>query len=199
MQGETDLVSFVGEGWTLYTIELESVTGDADLTVYAVPEGSATRSMVGKSDSKQPLDHVSFSTEAVSDNYDVEAYGYLSSDYGLTVRAEALVFPDPQPPTAEQFKNYAYTLSDATLVRAKAAGCLACHAQATRVIGPSFKVISLRFKDVAGSKERLIAKVKDGGKGYWGEIPMPPYAPRVLDADIEALVQSILFGDSTAP
>jgi cytochrome c len=63
------------------------------------------------------------------------------------------------------------------------------------VVGPSFKAISLRFKDVAGSKDRLIAKVKAGGAGSWGDIPMPPYSPRVSDVDIDALVQSILFGD----
>jgi cytochrome c len=193
-QGETDLLSFVGDAWTLYTVELESVTGDADLTVYA--GDTATRRLIGKSDLKVPLDRVRFSTEAVPENHGVEVYGYLaSSDYGLSVRAEPLVLPEPPLPTADQFRSYVYTLSDATRLRAKAAGCFSCHAETTRVVGPSFKAISLRFKDVAGSKDRLIAKVKAGGEGSWGEIPMPPYSPRVSDADIDALVQSILFGD----
>lgn len=194
-QGETDLIFFVGDSWTVYTIELQSLTGDADLTVYAKPTDSSVRRLIGKSDLKSPQDGVSFSTEAAADPHDIEVYGYLGSNYGLSFQSKTLNLPDPQPPSAEQFRNYVYTLSDATRFLAKTNGCLACHAETTRVLGPSFKAISLRFKDVAGSKDRLIAKVKAGGKGLWGEIPMPPYSPRVPDVDIETLVQSILFGD----
>ncbi len=198
-QGETDLMSFVGTSWTLYTIELESLTGDADLTVYAVPADAATRRLISKSDSKTPLDRVWFQTEALAETHDVEILGYLSSSYGLSVLAQPLALPDPQLPTEDQFRNYTYVLSDATKALAKSSGCFACHAETTRVIGPSFKVISLRYKDIVGSKDQLIAKVKSGGRGNWGEIPMPPYSPRVPDADIEGLVQSILFGDPPAP
>lgn len=194
-QGETDLISFVGDSWTVYTIELQSVTGDADLTVYAKSTDSSVRRLVGKSDLKSPQDGVSFSTEAAADPHDIEVYGYSGSNYGLSFQSKALNLPDPQPPSAEQFRNYVYALSDATRFLAKTSGCLACHAETTRVVGPSFKAISLRFKDIAGSKDRLIAKVKAGGKGLWGEIPMPPYSPRVPDIDIEILMQSILFGD----
>lgn len=200
-QGETDLVSFIGDAWALYTIELETVTGDADVAVYSIDGDLTTRRLIGKSDLKQSQERVYFSTEALLENYQIEVYGVEASDYGLLVRATPLILPDPQPPSTEQFRNYIYVLNDATHNLAKASGCLACHAETTRVVGPSFKAISLRFKDVAGSKERLIAKVKVGGKGYWGEIPMPPYSPRVSDGDIDALVQSILFSDAmpTAP
>ena len=194
-QGETDLISFVGDSWTVYTIELQSVNGDADLTVYAKPTDSSVRRLVGISDLKSPQDGVSFSTEAVADPHDIEVYGYLASNYGLSFQSKALNFPDPQPPSGEQFRNYVYALSDATRSLAKTSGCLACHAETTRLVGPSFKAISLRFKDIAGSKDRLVAKVKTGGKGLWGEIPMPPYSPRAPDVDIETLAQSILFGD----
>lgn len=198
-QGETDLMSFVGDSWTLYTIELESLTGDADLTVYAVPADTGTRRLIGKSDLKTPLDRVWFQTEALPETHDVEVLGYLSSNYGLSVLAQPLTLPDPPLPTADQFSNYVYVLSDATRILAKSNGCLACHAETARVVGPSFKAISLRYKDTAGSKDQLIAKVKAGGKGYWGEVPMPPYSPRVSDADIDALVQSIVFGDPATP
>ena len=80
---------------------------------------------------------------------------------------------------------------------AKASGCTACHAINKKVVGPSWKDISMRYM-VGSSSERegLIAKVKAGGKGNWTEVtkgvPMPPYSPRVKDDDIAALVDFIL-------
>ena len=41
--------------------------------------------------------------------------------------------------------------------------------------------------------DRLIAKVKAGGKGAWGDVPMPPYSPRVPDADIKVPKDRVTF------
>jgi len=81
------------------------------------------------------------------------------------------------------------------LALAKKSGCLACHAIDKKIVGPGWKAVSDRYKG-KGAKADLIAKVKAGGKGSWTEVtrgvPMPPYSPRVSDANIEKLVDFIL-------
>ncbi|MGH8498958.1 MAG: c-type cytochrome [Methylococcales bacterium] len=71
-------------------------------------------------------------------------------------------------------------------------GCLACHKVDSKVVGPSFKEIAAKYEGNADAKAALIEKVKKGGSGAWGTIPMPPNSPRVSDADIETLVKWIL-------
>ncbi len=79
---------------------------------------------------------------------------------------------------------------------AKKSGCLACHAVDKKVVGPAWGDVSKKYKGDAGAKAALVAKVKAGGKGNWtevtGGVPMPPYSPRVADADIEKLVDFVL-------
>ena len=57
---------------------------------------------------------------------------------------------------------------------AKSKNCLACHAVANKVLGPSYKDVAAKYKGDAGAVEALVTKVKAGGKGVWGQIPMPP-------------------------
>jgi len=79
---------------------------------------------------------------------------------------------------------------------AKKSGCTACHAIDRKVVGPAWGDVAKRYKGDAGAKASLIAKVKKGGKGNWTEVtkgvPMPPYSPRVSDANIEELVDFVL-------
>jgi cytochrome c len=80
----------------------------------------------------------------------------------------------------------------AALDLAKKSGCLACHSIDKKIVGPAWKDVSAKYQGNAEMKDKLIAKVKAGGKGNWGEVPMPPYSPRVSDADIESLVTFVL-------
>jgi len=81
---------------------------------------------------------------------------------------------------------------DDALALAKKSGCLACHSIEKKVVGPAWKDVSAKYKGDASQKARLVAKIKAGGKGVWGQVPMPPYSPRVADKDIEALVGFVL-------
>ena len=74
---------------------------------------------------------------------------------------------------------------------AAASGCLACHTAEKRLVGPSFKEIADRYRQDKSAETNLMQKVKAGGKGEWGDIPMPPNA-HVKDADIRILAQWIL-------
>lgn len=57
---------------------------------------------------------------------------------------------------------------------AKAKNCMACHAVDKKLVGPAYKDVAAKYKGDAGAVDKLAAKVKAGGKGAWGEIPMPP-------------------------
>ena len=74
---------------------------------------------------------------------------------------------------------------------AKKYNCLTCHTVDKKVIGPSYQDVAAKYKGDAGAEAKLVAKVKNGGAGVWGQIPMPPNAT-VPDADIKALVKWVL-------
>ena len=69
--------------------------------------------------------------------------------------------------------------------------CMACHQIDKKVVGPALKDIAAKYKGDKTAEARLIKKVKEGGKGAWGEIPMPPNA-HVKDEDIKSMVHWIL-------
>ena len=71
--------------------------------------------------------------------------------------------------------------------------CLACHEADSRIVGPSFKEIALRYKGDAAAVPKLAAKVKQGGSGVWGNVPMPPNAALGAE-DINTLLRWILAG-----
>ena len=74
---------------------------------------------------------------------------------------------------------------------AKKSGCLACHAADKKIVGPSYKEVAAKYKGDAKAEAMLIEKVKKGGVGTWGQIPMPPNAA-VKDEDIKTLVKWVL-------
>lgn len=57
---------------------------------------------------------------------------------------------------------------------AKAKNCMSCHAIDKKLVGPAYKDVASKYKGDAGAVDKLAAKIKAGGKGVWGEIPMPP-------------------------
>ena len=70
-------------------------------------------------------------------------------------------------------------------------GCAACHAIDKKIVGPAYQDVAAKYKGDASAPAKLADKVKKGGVGVWGQIPMPPNA-QVSDADIQQLVDWIL-------
>ena len=85
----------------------------------------------------------------------------------------------------------ATALADAGEDLLKKSGCTACHAIDKKVIGPAYQDVALKYKGDAGAAAKLQEKVKKGGSGVWGQVPMPPNT-QVSDADIKTLVAYIL-------
>jgi len=75
--------------------------------------------------------------------------------------------------------------------------CLGCHAVDRKLVGPAFRDIAAKYKGDAQAQARLEKKVRDGGSGVWGVIPMPSH-PRMSDADIHTVVSWVLAGAPTS-
>jgi cytochrome c len=69
--------------------------------------------------------------------------------------------------------------------------CMACHQIDKKVVGPSYKDVAKKYKGQKDAGVKLADKVKKGGQGAWGQVPMPPN-PAVPDADIKKMVEFIL-------
>ncbi len=75
--------------------------------------------------------------------------------------------------------------------KAQASGCMTCHGIDKKIVGPAYKDVAKKYRNDKGAEARLVAKVKHGGKGVWGDVPMPPNA-HVKDEDIKSIVHWIL-------
>jgi len=68
-------------------------------------------------------------------------------------------------------------------------GCVACHAETQPRMGPAYSQVAERY--TAADVDRLVAAVREGSSGTWGDIPMPPH-PHVSEEDIEKIVRWVL-------
>ncbi|HVB47814.1 MAG TPA: c-type cytochrome [Burkholderiales bacterium] len=69
--------------------------------------------------------------------------------------------------------------------------CLSCHAVDHKLVGPAWKDVAAKYRGEKDAEAKLIAKVRHGGSGVWGTIPMPPN-PTPSDAELKQLVDFIL-------
>ena len=73
------------------------------------------------------------------------------------------------------------------------AGCLACHTKDKKLVGPSFKDIAAKYKGQADVATKLADKVRKGGSGVFGPVPMAPNSPdKISDKDLKEAVELIL-------
>jgi len=69
--------------------------------------------------------------------------------------------------------------------------CATCHAIDKKILGPAYKDVAAKYRGDKDALSKLSKKVKEGGAGVWGPVPMPPNSA-VSDADIKELVTWIL-------
>ena len=75
---------------------------------------------------------------------------------------------------------------------AKKDACVACHVvKGAKTVGPAYADVAKKYAGQKGAEAKLVEKVKKGGTGVWGQVPMPPNAA-VPDADVRALVKWVL-------
>ncbi|MSQ54037.1 MAG: c-type cytochrome [Betaproteobacteria bacterium] len=75
---------------------------------------------------------------------------------------------------------------------AKKYACTTCHVvKGAKTVGPTYADVAKKYAGQKGVEDTLAAKIKKGGSGVWGQVPMSPN-PNVPDADVKALVTWIL-------
>ena len=81
--------------------------------------------------------------------------------------------------------------ASAQLELAKQKNCLACHQVDTKLVGPAYKDVAKKYANDKDAAPRLAKKVREGGVGVWGQIPMPAN-PQVNEAESLQLVKWVL-------
>jgi cytochrome c len=74
---------------------------------------------------------------------------------------------------------------------AKTRNCMACHAADKKLIGPSYRDVAAKYASDKDAVTRLARKIREGGVGAWGQIPMPAN-PQVTADEATALARWVL-------
>jgi cytochrome c len=98
--------------------------------------------------------------------------------WGLTLAASAaaMIWGTPALAQEELFKKNA---------------CFACHAIDRKLVGPAYKDVAEKYRGQNDAPDKLYQKVRKGGQGVWGQIPMPPN-PIVPETDLKVMIKYIL-------
>ena len=74
---------------------------------------------------------------------------------------------------------------------AQKSACMSCHGVDKKIVGPAFKEVAKKYEGDKTAHDRLVEKVKTGGKGVWGPIPMPP-SPQVKPEEASKIIEWVL-------
>ena len=70
--------------------------------------------------------------------------------------------------------------------------CTTCHSIDKKIAGPALKDIAAKYRGDKEAQARLEKKVRSGGSGVWGKMPMPPAPKTVKDEHIKTIIQWVL-------
>jgi cytochrome c len=87
---------------------------------------------------------------------------------------------------------FAQSAAAAKALAAKNA-CMACHAVDKKLVGPAFKDVAAKHAGQPDALEKVSARIKSGGAGLYGPVPMPAQA-QLKDDELKLLAGWILAG-----
>lgn len=114
---------------------------------------------------------------------------YLAKYYGAASNTTTNPAPQTEPATVPPRPD-APLLLDGAKVAVKY-GCLACHNEKVKLVGPALNQIASKYRDDTGFREKIALQVTRGGSGQWGSIPMPPF-PKIPESEVKAVAEWIL-------
>ncbi|MEO5714629.1 MAG: PQQ-dependent sugar dehydrogenase [Luteolibacter sp.] len=172
--GSGTSVSHTGGGSELRAVATDA-KGAVTVARVALVQEQAQPSLVmeftGKPDKAGFGDPLSFSVKGAAD------------PAKLVVRARYI------PPTGHDAGGPQFAPDIEKLATSKQ--CFACHQVDKTSVGPAYLDVAMKYRDQPEAAAKLQAKVKAGGGGVWGEVPMPPQAA-VSDAEVQTLIRAIL-------
>lgn len=81
----------------------------------------------------------------------------------------------------------------ANLALATKHSCTACHAVDKKLVGPGYQEVAKKYTGQKDAEAALIASVRKGSTGKWGQVPMPANTTP-SDDEVKTLVKWILGG-----
>jgi cytochrome c551/c552 len=127
-----------------------------------------------------------------------DAHGNLADQmraYGPIIGVQTVAGAEPAAPTAAVAAAGGGDMARAGKAQALIAqsGCAGCHGYDNRLLGPSFVEVAAKYAGQATAVETLADRIKNGGGGVWGQIPMPPQ-PHVDAADARLIAEWLAAG-----
>ena len=141
--------------------------------------GHVTRSRLSRGEWSDNLKNMRERGASLSDAEIDVIVGYLAAYYGR----------DPAPAPAPD--TLAATSDDPVAKLLADNGCTACHEVAKKLVGPAFREVAQKYASDASAAARLAVKIRAGGEGAWGPVPMPPNAG-LSEADSKRLAEWVL-------
>lgn len=130
-------------------------------------------------------------TSQLPPNFVAQNYGDISPQFrGFTMMSAGIGEPAAATGNESPSKKHGYTLAQTN-------GCIACHGVDQKIVGPAYKEVAAKYRGSAGALDTLTHKVRGGGAGVWGDIPMPPQtAPS--ETDLQIILSWVLAGAPTS-
>ena len=125
---------------------------------------------------------------AIADEQVEPLADYLTRNYGVTTNS-AVPMGVAQP-ARQQTVPVRIPAADGPQVAAKY-GCLGCHSANTKIVGPAYREIAMKYKSDPDAAAKVEQQIHNGGSGKWGPIIMPPF-PQVTSAETRILTEWIL-------
>ena len=124
-------------------------------------------------------------TSKLPDGFVAQNYGDISTQFrGLSMMSATGGSAPTETTQSSQPRGF---------ILARSNGCTACHSLDQKIVGPAFHEVAAKYRKVDGALDALTHKVRAGGAGVWGSIPMPPQGlPN--DEDLKIIVTWILAG-----
>jgi cytochrome c len=80
----------------------------------------------------------------------------------------------------------------AAIALAQKYACVACHGMDKKILGPGFQEVAKRYAGRADGADYLAGKIRGGGTGVWGSVPMPAQA--LSPAEAKQIAQWLMDG-----
>ena len=185
--------------WWITTGVTERKLGNGESITVPEGEGSEVRAVAADGKSPNAVARISLTQQqaapqllltlvAKADSYSFgETVSFNVS--GIHNGAQAVVRARYIPSTGHDAGGPQFSQEINALITANL--CLACHQVDQTSVGPAYLNVSLKYRDRPDAHEYLKAKLKTGGAGAWGEVPMPPQIA-LKDSDADTIVHAIL-------
>lgn len=122
------------------------------------------------------------------DEQDIASIGaYLAVAYGSAKASDTSVVAA----AAKTFRNENPSAPIDVQALLNSNACVGCHAVDRKVVGPAFHEVAAKYKANPDAIANVIASIRNGGVGRWGDIPMPPM-PALTEAQAKALATYVL-------